>query len=1482
MRNVWIVTIILHWMCIPVFAYDFAGGTGEPNDPYQIATAEQLISIGDDPNLLDKHFVLINDIDLDPNLPGRKIFDRAVIAPVSISSSQYDGSPFLGYFNGQGHVVHHMKILGQDGLGLFGALESGAIVLNLGLEEVDINGSGNYIGSFVGWNDGTIVSSYHSGFIRGNDYVGGLVGWNAGIIVSCYNRGSVWGDFYVGGMVGRNVNTIKSSYNSSHVTGHGRNFYSKGGLVGSNGGRVNSSFFDIEVIGSLVSGFALSDEGAGLSTTEMQDISTYLDAGWDFVNEQINGSCNFWIIQEGEYPRLAVFYNMIPEVSQGAGTRMDPYIITDVNDLGLIWSRPVSYYQLATSMDLSKTTWTMAVVPWFAGVFDGNDNVISDLHIEGGNYLGLFGFCSPEASIVKLGVQADINSIDHYVGSLVAYNQGNITSCYSNGIVKGEDSTGGLVGENNSGRITASYSSNTVCGVGDPDNGSSIGGLVGINYSGFITASYSYGEVSGFNDNSSFDNCIGGLVGMNSSDGRITASYSSSTVSAEKSFIEDMAYRKNSSRIVSNYTPLTVVGSKFNSCMLGGLVGLNSGCIYSSYSDGTVGGEDAYVGGLVGWNDYGPITSCYSTSLVSGNDRYIGGLVGENAWGTSIQAAIAFCFWDIESSGLVESDGGVGLTTTEMHDIHTYLDVGWDFWEERANGTSDIWLMGNEGYPVLARCAGFNSVEPGGTGTLMDPYLITNASELGQVWYYPSAHYCLASNIDLMDISWNMAVVPFFCGSFDGKGYAISNLHVEGAGHLGLFGQLDSTADILNLTLENVDVNGIEDYIGGLAGENQGCITSSSSKGLVTGDLHYVGGLVGYNSGNITSSSSNSEVIGYLSVGGLVGYNSGSTSASYSNGKVGGGSYIGGLVGGNSGQISSCFSEGLTGEEDYSSTVGGLIGRNRGRVTSSYSHGKANGSYYVGGLVGENDSYISSSYSSNEVLGEKYVGGFVGVNEGTVTMSFWDILTSGHIGSDGGVGLTTSEMMNSDLLGLNGLSHDPNWILNPDRDYPRLAWEGALGTPIPDPEIDWISGNGTVDAPYYIVSVDQLVMLSKASLLSNKNFVLANSLDLSGLIWYQAVIPYFSGTFDGNGSVIKNLYIEGTGSLGLFGRVSSEASITNLGLQDVVVNGSSDIVGSLAGKNSGSIISSHSSGKVSGTFYVGSLVGSNLGSVTSSYSTGTVSGTSYYVGGLIGISNGDVNSCYSSCKVDGERYIGGLVGRNSGSIVLSHSSGKVEGEGSNVGGLVGWNYYGSIISCNSNGDVNGDSDVGGLVGRSNAVITWSCSSGSVYGDSCIGGLVGWCFDGSITSSYSSNTVNGNRIVGGLAGRNDGTINSSYSRSNVEGDSQVGGLVGYSHYSAILSSYCTGEVKGNAYTGGLVGNNSWGYQGGSIISTFWDVETSGLTESDGGTGLTTAEMQDVDSYLDVGWDFVDETDNGTDDLWWMPERDYPRLWWEAVE
>jgi hypothetical protein len=66
--------------------------------------------------------------------------------------------------------------------------------------------------------------------------------------------------------------------------------------------------------------------------------------------------------------------------------------------------------------------------------------------------------------------------------------------------------------------------------------------------------------------------------------------------------------------------------------------------------------------------------------------------------------------------------------------------------------------------------------------------------------------------------------------------------------------------------------------------------------------------------------------------------------------------------------------------------------------------------------------------------------------------------------------------------------------------------------------------------------------------------------------------------------------------------------------------------------------------------------------------------------------------------------------------------------------------------------------------------------------------------------------------------------------------------------------------------------------GIITSSFWDTETSGHIKSDGGTGLPTAQMQDINTYINAGWDFVDETDNGTENIWFMPENSYPIHTW----
>ena len=56
--------LIVTCLCsFPVQA-KYSGGTGEPNDPYQIATVEDLMLLGESTEDYDKHFIMTADIDL--------------------------------------------------------------------------------------------------------------------------------------------------------------------------------------------------------------------------------------------------------------------------------------------------------------------------------------------------------------------------------------------------------------------------------------------------------------------------------------------------------------------------------------------------------------------------------------------------------------------------------------------------------------------------------------------------------------------------------------------------------------------------------------------------------------------------------------------------------------------------------------------------------------------------------------------------------------------------------------------------------------------------------------------------------------------------------------------------------------------------------------------------------------------------------------------------------------------------------------------------------------------------------------------------------------------------------------------------------------------------------------------------------------------------------------------------------------------------
>ncbi len=151
--------------------------------------------------------------------------------------------------------------------------------------------------------------------------------------------------------------------------------------------------------------------------------------------------------------------------------------------------------------------------------------------------------------------------------------------------------------------------------------------------------------------------------------------------------------------------------------------------------------------------------------------------------------------------------------------------------------------------------------------------------------------------------------------------------------------------------------------------------------------------------------------------------------------------------------------------------------------------------------------------------------------------------------------------------------------------------------------------------------------------------------------------------------------------------------------------------------------------------------------------------------------------------------------------------------------------------------------------------------------------------GPLICCSATGDVSGDTQVGGLAGKNSDSIINSYATGSVAGFEYIGGLVGY-NTDSIINCYATGNVSGTTYVGGLVGYKGFA---ATVLTSFWDIQTSGQLISEGGISRSTAEMQTADTFLFAGWDFVDETANGTEDIWWILEgQDYPRLWWEPTD
>lgn len=333
---------------------------------------------------------------------------------------------------------------------------------------------------------------------------------------------------------------------------------------------------------------------------------------------------------------------------------------------------------------------------------------------------------------------------------------------------------------------------------------------------------------------------------------------------------------------------------------------------------------------------------------------------------------------------------------------------------------------------------------------------------------------------------------------------------------------------------------------------------------------------------------------------------------------------------------------------------------------------------------------------------------------------------------------------------------------------------------------------------------------------SHKTVTLANDIDLldGGVYGYGAStvisrnswvpIDDFSGTFDGGGYSISNLYLSvADRDAGLFG--NSYGTIRDLEI---------------------------ASGRVS------------LQKLTKA---------GFCVGGIAAVSSGLIENCVNRADIyanDDDN-----IADNSDSLCLGGIVGKAgtSGAGADLSTVSGCTNYGSVASLGASklcpiaaGGIVGYLS-GGVLGNHSTLLTGCVNRGEVAVPNNTYSAWAGGIAGTVQQQYDSqpatlqNCENSGKVTSGFAaggiagyicGKTATTVRNSYSSGAVAGGGPAGGVAGLLIYSSALAENCysRGTVSGTGNVGGCVGQVSYG--------TLRNCYSSGAAEPCGSTSMAT--------------------------------------------
>gem|GEM_PF-3245208 len=553
-------------------AVSFADGSGLANDPYLIATAEQLDAIRLD---LDSHYMLIANIDLSdyqdnggwiPIGSTTNPFTGTLNGAISGNDYREDGSYQISNLYMDNSVIDEEKAfihtIGSTGLvkyvdfvdvNLQTGEKSAVIAITNNGEVTKVNVSGqiisndnyvagvvvfneqdmsdvsftgniegaDYVGGIVSENNDHLVISRYKGTIVGDSYVGGFAAVNHGRLVGNDMSGNIDGIDYVGGIAGENIGELSNVwYINGHISGESY----VGGIVGKNSGKVEDAKLlnlddgqDRKITGeSYVGGIiGYNDDGNLYNATINGNVNGYESVG-GLIGNQVGGLINDGVFN-GTVTGIDDVGGAVGNARDGSqieNVKTKGSIIGEVNVGGLVGKLNNSSLTLGTSQS------TVVGVRDVGGLVGNND----------------------DSEISRSTAQGNVTG-EEDTGGLVGDNDGIITTSNATGSVVGKYSVGGLVGDNDNQEISNSYAHGDVTGIDE------VGGLVGSNIEGSITNSYSIGGVTG-------TSLVGGLVGFNTEDhveGIVTSSYYDLETSGQQDSEKGLGLSTINMKLVNSY-----------------------------------------------------------------------------------------------------------------------------------------------------------------------------------------------------------------------------------------------------------------------------------------------------------------------------------------------------------------------------------------------------------------------------------------------------------------------------------------------------------------------------------------------------------------------------------------------------------------------------------------------------------------------------------------------------------------------------------------------------------------------------------------------------------------------------------------------------------------------------------------------------------------------------------------------------------------